>query len=63
MPDPLETARVRYGMGSPQYRREALRLWDRPEHEPTYSLERQVARAFAEMGPERLAQLQAEWNK
>ena len=33
-----------------------------PEYTPTYRLERQIAQARREMGEERWAQLQAEWD-
>ena len=36
--------------------------YEASEHEANYSLERQVAQARREMGPERWAQLQAEWD-
>ncbi|MES2272538.1 MAG: hypothetical protein V4533_16820 [Pseudomonadota bacterium] len=33
-----------------------------PEYNPNFSLDRQIAEAKAEIGPERWAELQAEWD-
>lgn len=37
-------------------------LEPRPDYEPTFTLDRQIAHARREMGEARWAELQAEWN-